>query len=88
METRFIDGGEFVDKATYIETRGGLRKALERIAKLEADKCAWEACAQGHYEALSKANKRIAKLEAALPVAHRAALIAARQRRANSEGEK
>ena len=32
------------------------------------------------HEALSKANKRIAKLEAALPVAHRAALIAARQR--------
>ena len=37
METRFIEGGEFVDKATYIETRDKLSSAIERIAKLEAD---------------------------------------------------
>ena len=36
METRFIDGGEFVDKATYIETRDKLSRAIERIAELEA----------------------------------------------------
>ena len=36
METRFIDGGEFVDKATYIETRDKLSRAMERIAQLEA----------------------------------------------------
>lgn len=36
METRFIDGGEFVDKATYIETRDKLSRAIERIANLEA----------------------------------------------------
>ena len=34
METRFIDGGEFVDKATYIETRDTLSRARERIAEL------------------------------------------------------
>jgi hypothetical protein len=38
----------------------------DEVEKLEADKGAWEACAQGHYEALSKANKRIAALEETL----------------------
>jgi len=37
METRFIEGGEFVDKATYIETRDKLSRAIERIAELEAE---------------------------------------------------
>jgi len=36
METRFIEGGEFVDKTTYIETRDKLSRAIERITELEA----------------------------------------------------
>ena len=42
METRFIDGGEFVDKATYIETRYKLGSAIDRIAKLEAKLKIWK----------------------------------------------
>ena len=37
METRFIAGGEFVDKATYIETRDKLSRSIEHIAELEAE---------------------------------------------------
>lgn len=45
METRFIDGGEYVDRATYISARNensqlrehiaGLEREVERLKKLE-----------------------------------------------------
>lgn len=50
METRFIAGGEFVDKATYIETRDKLSRVRERIATLEAERGRWycEECGCGY----------------------------------------
>ena len=35
METRFIDGGEYIDRKTYIETRDENSRLRERIAELQ-----------------------------------------------------
>ena len=37
METRFIEGGQYVDAATYIETRGECSRLRERVVTLEAE---------------------------------------------------
>lgn len=37
METRFIDGGAYVDRQTYIATRDENSRLQERIAELEAE---------------------------------------------------
>ena len=51
------DDGDWVKQGEVLEFLN------VEVEKLEADKGAWEACAQAHYEALFKANKRIAELE-------------------------
>ena len=63
--------------------RGQLLSSYARIDELEAEVKLWRDNEQNFPDALN----RIAELEAALPVTHRIGLIAARQRRANSEVE-
>ena len=55
METRFIDGGEFVDKATYIKTRDKLSGAIDEIENLRAT-CAADDLLIGR---LSAENQRV-----------------------------
>ena len=59
----------------------------KEIERLTAQLKATEANEQVLVDANKPLLERIAKLEAALPVAHITGLIAARQRRANSEVE-
>ena len=52
METRFIEGGEYVDRQTYIETRDENSRLYERIARLEAQvnrTCVWTESGHGSF---------------------------------------
>jgi hypothetical protein len=62
METRFIDGGEYVDRQTYIQTRDENSALRERIAELEK----WKQWADEDAIQRNQENQRLrTKLEAA-----------------------
>ena len=60
METRFIGGGEYVDRQTYIAVRDENSRLRERIAELEEDRDRWK---QRHELNMKVENQRIAELE-------------------------
>ena len=67
METRFIEGGEYVDRKTYIETRDENSRLRERIEELERIcKTEFDDLSEGDYsEWVDVAGKqRITELEA------------------------
>lgn len=62
METRFIEGGEYVDRKTYIMVRDENSQLRERIAELENQRDIWcEDCKK----AWAQRDGAIARYEAA-----------------------
>ena len=81
METRFIDGGEYVDRQTYISVRDENSQLRERIAKLEAETKLRKKAFPDLYDHAIWQASRIKKLRARLDAAESPVRIA----RANAE---